>query len=96
MNNKVVGDNSVGVATLYGLDGSKIESRWRRGFPQPSRPSLGPIQPREVYFLNLGLFLVEFYSINSMEVITIEMQACRWDNDESHCVLERVLGEYIT
>ena len=37
-------DISVGVATRYGLDGPGIESRWRRGFPQPSRPALGPTQ----------------------------------------------------
>ena len=28
--------------TCYGLDGQGIESRWRRDFPQPSRPALGP------------------------------------------------------
>ena len=29
----------------YGLDGPGIESRWRRDFPHPSRPALGPTQP---------------------------------------------------
>jgi len=29
----------------YGLDGPRIESRWRRDFPHPSRPALGPTQP---------------------------------------------------
>ena len=35
-------DSSVGIATRYGLDGRKIESRWLRDFPHPSRPALGP------------------------------------------------------
>jgi hypothetical protein len=38
-------DSSVGIATRYGLDGTGIESRWRRDFPQPSIPSLGLTQP---------------------------------------------------
>ena len=38
-------DGSVGIATRYGLDGPGIESRWRRDFPHPSRPALGPNQP---------------------------------------------------
>jgi hypothetical protein len=33
------------LATGYGLDGPGIESRCRRIFPHPSRPSLGPTQP---------------------------------------------------
>ena len=33
------------IATRYGLDGTGIESRWRRDFPHPSRPALGPTQP---------------------------------------------------
>jgi hypothetical protein len=37
--------SSVGIATGYGLDGSGIESRWRRDFPHKSRPALGPTQP---------------------------------------------------
>jgi hypothetical protein len=42
----VVGrDSSVGIATRYVLDGPGIESRWRRDFPQPSRPTLEPTQP---------------------------------------------------
>jgi hypothetical protein len=28
-------DSSVGIGTVYGLDGQEIESRWGRGFPQP-------------------------------------------------------------
>ena len=36
-----VGQNSsVSIVIRYGLDGSGIESRWRRGFPHLSRPAL--------------------------------------------------------
>jgi hypothetical protein len=39
----VVGrDSSVGIATLYGLDGPGIETRWGRDFTQPSTLALGP------------------------------------------------------
>jgi hypothetical protein len=38
-------DSAVGIATRYGLDGLGIEIRWRRDFPHPSRPALGPTQP---------------------------------------------------
>ena len=40
-------DSSVGIATLYGLDGPRIESRGGGGrdFPHPSRPAVGPTQP---------------------------------------------------
>jgi hypothetical protein len=38
-------DGAVGTATRYGMDGPGIESRWRRDFPQLSRPALGPTQP---------------------------------------------------
>jgi hypothetical protein len=37
-----VRDNSVGIATCYGLDGPGIEYRWGRGFPLPSRPAMRP------------------------------------------------------
>ena len=38
-------DNSVGIATRYGLGGPGIESRWGRDVPHPSRPALVPTQP---------------------------------------------------
>ena len=34
-------DSSVSIATCYGLDGPRIESRWGRDFPNPSRPAVG-------------------------------------------------------
>ena len=37
--------SSVGIATGYGLDGPRIESRWSRDFPHLFRPALGPTQP---------------------------------------------------
>ena len=37
-------DNIVGIATRYGLDGQRIESRWRQGFLHPSKPALGTTQ----------------------------------------------------
>ena len=33
------------IETHHGLDGPGIESRWRRDFPHPSRPSLGLFHP---------------------------------------------------
>jgi hypothetical protein len=35
-----------GIATRYGLDGPVIEPWWRARFSAPSRPTLGPTQPR--------------------------------------------------
>jgi len=35
-------DSSVSIATCYGLDGSGIESRWRRDFPHSPTPALHP------------------------------------------------------
>jgi hypothetical protein len=35
----------VSIATVYGLDGPGIESRWGRDFSHLSRPTLGPTQP---------------------------------------------------
>ena len=37
--------SSVGIATVYGLDGPGIESRWERDFTHLSRPALRPTQP---------------------------------------------------
>jgi hypothetical protein len=37
--------SSVGIATGYGLDGPRIESRLGRDFLHLSRPTLGPTQP---------------------------------------------------
>jgi len=34
-----------GIATCYGLDGPKIESRWGQGFPHPPIPALRSTQP---------------------------------------------------
>jgi len=44
LNCTMVWDNSVGIATRYGLDGTGIESHWGRDFPHPSRLALGPTQ----------------------------------------------------
>ena len=38
-------DSAVSIAISYVLDTPGIESRWGRGYPHPSRPSLGPTQP---------------------------------------------------
>ena len=38
-------DTAAGIAIRYGMDGPEIESRWGRGFPHPSRPSLEATQP---------------------------------------------------
>jgi hypothetical protein len=48
--------SSVGIATGYGLDGPRIESRWGRDFLHLSRPALGPTQPpvKSVPFLSRG------------------------------------------
>ena len=44
----------VGLATGYGLDGPRIESRWGRDFPHLSRPALGPAQPPVQWVLGLS------------------------------------------
>ena len=44
----------VSKATGYGVDGPGIESRWERGFPHLSRPSLGPTQPPVQWVLDLS------------------------------------------
>jgi hypothetical protein len=38
-------DTVVGIATWYAMDRPEIESRWRRDFPHPPKPALGPTQP---------------------------------------------------
>ena len=38
-------DNSVGIASRYGLDGPGIKSWWGRDFLHLSRWALGPTQP---------------------------------------------------
>jgi hypothetical protein len=37
--------SAASIPTGYGLDGSRIESRWGRDFLHLSRPALGPTQP---------------------------------------------------
>ena len=37
-------DSAVSIATRCGVDGPRIESRWRRHFPHLSRPALRPTQ----------------------------------------------------
>ena len=37
--------SSVGIVTCYGLDGLRIESRYRLDFPHLFRPAVGPTQP---------------------------------------------------
>ena len=44
-------DDSVGIATGYGLDGPGIEYRRWLDFPHLSRPALGPTQPPVLYLV---------------------------------------------
>jgi len=37
-------NSSIGIATLYRLEGLGIESQWRRDFLHPPEPGLGPTQ----------------------------------------------------
>jgi hypothetical protein len=41
-------DSVVSIRTRDGVDGSGIESRWGRDFPQPTIPALGPTPGRGV------------------------------------------------
>jgi hypothetical protein len=38
-------DSVVDIATRYGMEGTRIESRWGRDFSHPSRTGLGRTQP---------------------------------------------------
>ena len=44
-------DSSVGIATLYGLDGPGIEYRWARDLPHPCSLALDPTQPPSEWVL---------------------------------------------
>ena len=37
-------DSSVGIETLYGMDGPEVELQQGQDFPFPSRPAVGPTQ----------------------------------------------------
>jgi hypothetical protein len=45
-------DNIVSIVTCYGLDGPGIKFRWRQDFPHLSRPTLGPTQPYNGYWVS--------------------------------------------
>ena len=49
-------DGAVGIATAYGLDGSRNEFQWGRDFPHLSIPALGPTQSstKGVPFISRG------------------------------------------
>jgi hypothetical protein len=49
-------DNSVGIATRYGLDGPVIDTRWGRDFPHPSIQT-GPGAHPASYTMGTGSFL---------------------------------------
>jgi hypothetical protein len=47
--------SSVGIVTAYVLNGTEIESRWRRDFPHLSRPALRLTQPPVQWVPGLSL-----------------------------------------
>ena len=54
--NKVGRDSPVGIATCYGLDRPGNECQWRRDFPHPSRPYVGPtMHPEGIHVALLGV-----------------------------------------
>ena len=63
--NMVGRDSSIGIATGYGLDGTVIETRWRRDFPRLSRPALGPTQLPSQWVPGLS------WGINSVRGVTM-------------------------
>jgi hypothetical protein len=46
-------DSVVDIATRYGLGCPRIEFRWQRDLPHPSRSALGSVQPPEVWVPDL-------------------------------------------
>ena len=52
-------DSSVGITTRYGLDGPGIEPRWKRDFPNLSRPALVLSLLYNGYWVFPGLMLPE-------------------------------------
>ena len=46
-------DSAVSIEARYGQESPGIEFRWRRDFPNPSRPALEPTQPTAQWLLGL-------------------------------------------
>ena len=56
--------SSVGIATRYGLDSPRIESRRGRDFPHPFGPALGLTQPpKEGYRVSPGVKAAEAWRL---------------------------------